>query len=325
MKAAVLRNAERPVLVDLPVPAIGEGEILIRTRLCGICGGEVVPWYVARKIPYTPGHEPVGVVERAGRGVDLAIGTRVVFHHHAACGDCPACLRGDAVHCPAWKPNRLDPGAMCEFVRVAREGMAEVFPIPDGLSDEAAVLVEPLACCVKTFRRGLIKNGERILLLGLGVMGVLHALLARARGVHAVGFDPDPSRVAIARRMGIETSASPSPGGFDAAIVGAAHQSALDAGFAAVRKAGRGILFAPFDPATPPVCDANRIFFDEIAFLSAYSCDGSDFREAIRLLATGAVAHAGVVTHRLPIDRVAEAWDLVRGGGDVLKVAVEFS
>lgn len=326
MKAVRLEAPGRPVLIDLPTPEVGPGEVLIRTRLVGICGGEVVPWYVARKTPFVPGHEPVGVVEAVGEGVaGLSLGQRVFFHHHVACGKCPACLRGEPVHCPAWKPNRLDPGGQAELVRLEAAGRAGVVPLPDALSDEAGVLVEPLACCVKTFRRAALAPGERLLVLGLGLQGILHAHLAHALGAEAHGVDPDPARAKIARARGIEVVEDPAENAYDVAVVGAPNAAALGAAFRAVRPAGRVVLFAPFPPEEPPSVPSGPFFFDEISFLASYSCGEAEVAEAVARLARGEFPYEGLVTDRFAPEEAAAAFAAAAAGGETLKVVIAWS
>jgi L-iditol 2-dehydrogenase len=92
------------------LPPLQAGEVLIRLRACGLCTGEVMDWYTLRKAPLTPGHELVGEIEALGEGVQgLAVGERVVVHHHAPCLQCDLCRRGAFVHCPTWRSTKLVP------------------------------------------------------------------------------------------------------------------------------------------------------------------------------------------------------------------------
>jgi L-iditol 2-dehydrogenase len=143
--------------VERPVPAIGPGEALMRTRFSGICGSDLLDWYVRKKAGTVLGHEVSGEIVAVGEGVTrFRIGDRVAPHHHAPCLACAECAAGRHVHCAAWKASRLEPGGMAELVRIPEGNLAgDTRKVPDGVSDEEATFIEPLATVVKAFRRGV--------------------------------------------------------------------------------------------------------------------------------------------------------------------------
>ena len=155
MKVARLYDFLDVRIEEQPVPAIGPGEALVRARACGICSGDVVPWYIRKKAPLVFGHEPVGEIVEVGEGVSgFAPGDRVFVHHHAPCFRCRACARGEFVQCPTWKQSQIDPGGMAEFFRVPAGNLAgDTLRLPDHVSDADGALVEPLACVVKSLAR----------------------------------------------------------------------------------------------------------------------------------------------------------------------------
>src|SRR5271156_6192876 len=104
-----------------PRPAPGPDEILVRARACGICSGDIMPWYIRRKAPLVLGHEPVGVIEQAGAAVrDFRPGERVFVHHHAPCFSCAPCRRGEYVQCATWRASKITPGGMAEYFVAGR-------------------------------------------------------------------------------------------------------------------------------------------------------------------------------------------------------------
>ncbi len=162
MKAVRVDSSGSVSVVELPVPRIGPGEALMRTRVSGICGSDLLDWYVRRKAGSVLGHEVSGEIVEVGNGVfAFSPGDRVVPHHHAPCLACPACRAGRFVHCAAWKASRLDPGGMAEVVRIPSGNLGnDTLKIPPGLSDEEASWTEPLATVVKAFRRGGFAAGR---------------------------------------------------------------------------------------------------------------------------------------------------------------------
>src|SRR5579859_4501416 len=149
---------------ESPRPVVGDTDILVRARACGICSGDIMPWYIKRKAPLVLGHEPVGVVEEAGAAVrDFRPGDRVFVHHHAPCFACASCRRGEYVQCATWRATNLAPGGMAEYFLVGATNQRDTLKLPDTIDDPNGVLVEPGACVVKSLRRSGLKTGETIL------------------------------------------------------------------------------------------------------------------------------------------------------------------
>ena len=150
MKAARLYSRDDIRIEEIDAPEPDEGEILVQTRACGICTGDIMGWYMERKAPLVFGHEPSGVVAAVGAGVEeLNVGDRVFVHHHAPCGRCRHCRRGAYVHCKTWRSTGLRPGGMAEYFAVpAANVAADTLRLPDSVSFEAGSLIEPTACVV---------------------------------------------------------------------------------------------------------------------------------------------------------------------------------
>ena len=213
MRAAVVHDFDDIRIEALPVPAIGPRDILVRVAACGICSGDVMDWYIRAKAPLVLGHEPAGTVAAVGPEVTaFAPGDRVFMHHHAPCFVCERCRRGQHALCAAWKKSRLDPGGMAEYVRVPEENLADTLRLPENVSCADGTLVEPAACSVKGIRRSGLQPGETVLVTGMGTMGMLNLLVARAFGAARVlAADLNPWRLRKASTSG-RRRRSTSPG-----------------------------------------------------------------------------------------------------------------
>src|SRR5436190_10633788 len=117
MYQAVIAGPERFVVEPATVPRLqGDEEILVRTAACGICSGDLMPWYLAKKVGTVLGHEVAGFAVEVGPDLPhVRPGDLVFLHHHAPCGACPRCAAGAFVHCPTWRNSQLDPGGMAEW------------------------------------------------------------------------------------------------------------------------------------------------------------------------------------------------------------------
>jgi L-iditol 2-dehydrogenase len=329
MKAVLVRSLDDISIVEMETPRAGPGEIVVAMKVVGICGSDTTPWYVAAKAPVVLGHEPSGVVVETGAGVtSLHAGDRVVVHHHAACGVCRFCRAGEDVMCAEWKRTRLHPGGLAERVRVEAAAVAtDTLRFQDSLSFEDGALVEPLACAVKAVRRAHVASGDSVAVIGLGANGVLLGLAAKARGCsRLVGCDPDPARRAHAMRLGFDEAVAPGAelGENDVVFVLPTAEEAFQAALASAAPAARIVFYSPIEPGKVWRLEPHAAYLRDLSLLFSYSCGAADMREALALLARGAVRSADLVTHRVPFERAAEAFALARRGGDVLKVVVTF-
>ena len=336
---AVRAEADGTVsVVEAAIPAIGPGEALMRTRAAGICGSDLLGWYVRRKAGHVLGHEVAGELVEVGAGVtDFAAGDRVVPHHHAPCLTCGECRAGRFVHCAAWKSSGLDPGGMARFVRIPAGNLArDTWKVPPSVSDEEASFTEPLATVVKAFRRGRFEAGQSLLAVGLGQMGQLAVRLARALGASDVaGADRIPFRIERARESGAETfdvdSETLGAGarrlsrgrGFDFAFVGPGSSGVIAAAAEAVAPGGTLLLFTMPPPEETLGISGHDLYFREVSLVPSYSCGPDDTRRALDLLSSGQVRVEDLVTHRFPIERAPEAFAAAKDPRS-LKVMITF-
>lgn len=314
MQAAVLYDVDDIRIEERAVPEIGTGELLVRTRASGICTGDVMAWYVRRKAPLVLGHEPCGVVAKTGAGVrDFSAGDRVFVHHHAPCFECAACTRGDYVQCATWRATAIEPGGLAEYFRVPRENVRDTLRLPDGVSFTDGSLVEPLACVMKSLRRSGARRGNTLFVIGLGVMGLMHALAAQSKGLRVAGTDLLAARREFAAQRGVH-AVEPGSGytGADIVICGPGSPQALRDAFAAVRAGGTVVMFTPLEPGTPLTLDANDLYFRDVKLVTSYSCGPDDTRAALELISRGIVTAERLGATTFALHEAAAAYTALR-------------
>ncbi len=340
MKAVKVQGHGSVRVVEVPVPTIGPGEALMRTRVAGICGSDLLDWYVRRKAGSILGHEVAGEIDSVGQGVtDFAVGDRIVPHHHAPCLECHACRTGRFVHCLTWRSSGLDPGGMAEYVRIPAENLArDTRKIPSTLSEEEASWTEPLATVVKAFRRGRFQKGESLLVVGLGSAGQLAVRLGRTLGASwIVGADRVASRIEKARESGADDTfdvdrESPAAGaprvsegkGFDLVFVCPGKSDVIRSAAEAVAAGGTLLLFTMAPPEEQLAISPHDLYFREVSLVPSYSCGPDDTRTALELLSTRQVAVEDLVTHRFPVTRAPEAFERARDPRGSVKVVITF-
>lgn len=325
-------------IVELPVPEIGSGELLVHMRACGLCASDVMQWYMQPRAPLYPGHEPVGEVVAVGDGVtQFAVGQRVFVHHHVPCMVCHYCQRGSFSQCPTFRSTRLYPGGLAEYIRVpAPNVQLDVLPLPDNLSFEAATLIEPLGCCVRGINRADVEPGNSVLVLGAGSNGLMLGRLAQQRGATRVLIvDPIAYRRQRALDIGIDYALDPQNGDLltqilnvnggrkpDNVLVTPSSISAMRQGIELVGAGGTVLFFAPPPPTEVLGISPNMFFFQEISLRTSYSTGPYETRDALELLRTGRILAESVITHRFLLEEAAQAFQLVAKPGNALKALI---
>jgi L-iditol 2-dehydrogenase len=343
MRAAVLYDVDDVRIEERPVPALALGDLLVKTAASGVCSGDLMPWYVRRKAPFVFGHEPAGTVVAAGTAADAPwVGARVFAHHHAPCMECPFCAREDYVQCARWRATALDPGGMAEYFRVPQANRVDTLRLDDGVSFVAGSLVEPLACVVKSLRRGTgaaldgrvpstALAGRSVYVIGLGVMGLMHVALARALGATVIGSDYVPARrtlatalgaVAFAPEQAAAELAAAGGDGPDVVVCGPGSAGALEQSLDAVRRGGTVVMFTPLPDGSSFALDQNRAYFRDLRLVASYSCGPADTAAALAYIAAGAVTPEMLGVETAPFTAIGGAYEAMRAGRIVKAVAL---
>jgi L-iditol 2-dehydrogenase len=323
MRAAVYHAPGDVRIEELERPEPGPGEVLVEMRACGICGSDLLDWYIESRAPVVLGHEPVGVVVETGSPLDgplPEVGTRVFAHHHVPCLRCERCRRGHETLCETFKKTRIHPGGFSEYILVPATNVAvDLLNVPDAVSDAAATAIEPLACAVRGQRRAGVSAGTRLLVVGGGQIGLLNAQAALTAGATVATAEPLADRRALAARLGAHAVEPHGAAVLDA--LGASPTVALlctgaDAAWAlaleTIDVGGTVQLFAPASPGATRSFDANDLFFREIQIQASYSAGPSDTRAALELIRSGAVRPEELITHSFPLEETAKALDTAR-------------
>lgn len=348
MRAGVYRGKGRVVVESVPIPEIGEGEVLFRVAACGICGTDI------KKIhhgfvepPQILGHELAGTVVKVGRGVKkFKVGDRVVSFHHIPCGACFYCERKLFSQCAGYKKVGLtagfDPngGGFAEYVRampwIVERGM---LALPADVTFEEATFVEPVNTCLKAVRKARVAAGETVLVIGQGPIGLLLMLLAKHEGARMFTSDPMAGRRAASEQFGAEKSFDPAAAnlleemhsltagrGADAVLVAVPNPSLVVEALGLARPGGRVLLFAHNDPVMKVEFPASAVGVEEKEILGSYSASVEDQEESAALVFERRLPVRELISHRFPLERIADALELAaRPGDNTLKVVIMHS
>jgi L-iditol 2-dehydrogenase len=306
-------------ITEEEAPRCPEGGLLVRTEASGLCSGELMSWYMDKKIPHVLGHEVAGIVIESG-DPRFPVGSRVFPHHHAPCMTCDLCLAEQYVHCEQWRRTKLVPGGMAEIFAVAKENLADTLCVDDIRAVDAA-LIEPLACVMKSLRLSGLSNrpSGKSAVIGLGVMGILHLL---AIGDGAVGYDLKESRTEWARTQGIDGRNLSDADPADFIFVCPGSQAAFDFALAIANPGANIVMFAPLGPGQTLKVPQD-VYFRDLSIHHAYSCGPNDTLAAAEVIRAGKVCAEQVVSHFIRIDELPQAYLLMKEAA-ILKPMVLF-
>ncbi len=337
MRAAVYYRNDDVRLEEIATPRPGRGELLLRTVASGICGSDAMEWYRVKTAPRVLGHEVTGDIVEVGSGVeDWNVGDRVFVSHHVPCNKCKYCLNGDHTVCDTLRTTNFDPGGFAEYIRIPAINVATgTYRLPDDMSYEEGVFIEPLGCVLRAQRLAWVEPGKTVLIIGSGISGLLHVQLAIATGAEKVfATDILEYRLEAARRFGAEVilpaddlpaSVREANGGrlADRVIVCTAAPSAVEAAFQCADRGGIVQLFAPTSPEYRCSVDLYHLWHEQISLVSSYGAAPVDLEQAIELLRLKRVKVKDMITHRLPLEEVGKGFRLVAEAGESIKVIVK--
>ena len=322
MKAVLITEPKQVALVELPDPAPGVRDLVVKVEACGICGtdlhildGEFPP----TRYPIVPGHEFCGEVVAAGAEVESPrVGDFVAVDPSLFCGRCRFCRAGRFNLCEYWDGIGVGVtyGACAEFVRVPA---ANAFALPTDLPRHFGTLVEPLACVIHGYDRIAAHPGDRYLIYGAGTMGLMLGQVARHAGASRVDMvDINPARFDVAKRLCADEVATSADaferaGGWDVVMDATGAVPAIEDGLRRVSRGGTFLVFGVASADAMARFSPFRIYNDEITVMGSMAIVHS-FERALSLIDRGVIDCAALITRRMPLESWSEAVETFRHG-----------
>ncbi|MDP6636939.1 MAG: alcohol dehydrogenase catalytic domain-containing protein [Phycisphaerae bacterium] len=331
---------------QIPVPVCGSDEMLVKIEACAVCGSDLKTSKVGNprmKEGAVMGHEFCAIVQEVGPDAeagDLKIGDRIVMATSIACGECLYCRRGWRNICQNVKPMGFAyDGGMAEYTIIPPAALrgGHVVKVPEGLTAEHAALAEPISCAVNSLEQCNIEEGDTVLVVGAGPMGLLNVLVARARGAAKIILsEPNAARLAQGEPF-CDVAVNPSEQdlaevvkaetedglGVDICIVAAPAAPPQEQAVHLVRKRGTVCLFASLPVGRNMLnIDSRAIHYNEIRVVGTSDSTAAHVSEGIRMLADGRVDGARIATHILTLDDIKQAFELMISG-EALRVVLK--
>ena len=324
--------AEQALVIDSPGSlalrsagslAPGPGEVVVRPSFVGVCGtdlelldGVVDPAYV--RYPLVPGHEWSGIVSDAGVGVTgVSPGQRVIAEGIIPCRSCPSCARGLTNLCVTYDELGFTrPGAAATQVVVPA---VVLHPVGASVSLEEAAFAEPLAVAWRGIGRGAPRPGERVAVVGDGTIALIAAHLLRLFSpAELVVFGQRASQGSLAESLGASRfTAVDEPGGFDLVVEAAGAASAVERALGLARRGGRVVLLGLAGRGVRAAFPVDDVVNDDLLIAASFGYTSAAFGEVASLLTSGQIHLGPLITHRFPLEKFADAYQVLRSGTGV--------
>ena len=337
MKAGIYYSNSDVRVEEMPLPQIGDRDILLRVMASGICGTDIMEWYRKRQAPVVLGHEVAGIVETAGLNVkEFSKGDRAIATHHVPCNECHRCRAGHHTACESLHKTRFEPGGFAEYLKVPAINIEKggVLKLPENVSFEEATFVEPLACVLRSQRLAGLAKGQSVLILGSGIAGLLHIKAAKAAGAGRV-FSTDISghRLLQAKKIGampfnskgfsVEKLQQANQGrAADLVIVCTSSTTAITRSFGYVEPGGTIVFFASCRPDENVSLPLFGLWKNSVSITTSYAAAPEDLRQALDMISKRKIAVKDLITHRLGLGQIAEGFRLTAQAQGSLKVII---
>ena len=342
MKAAIVKSDSNIEIKNMIKPLLGPDDILVKMHACGICGSDVEKVFgeygqASMKL----GHEPAGTITEIGSEIlDFSVGDRVFTHHHVACysDNCHECNHGNETMCKKYYESNLEPcGLADEYVvpgwNVKHGG---VLKIPDNMSFEEAAMIEPLACCIRSWNKFTHKTNDSVAILGVGPTGIMHVLLAKFYGLEEVFcLDLNDYRLDFAQKLETITihavyptaseiikSNLQHPFGVDIVIVATSNLKALQDAVTFVRKGGTIVMFGVPSKGATVELDMSKVYSKSITIVNSYAASDMDTRDALEKISSKQINVTQLITHKYKLDECQKAFEHAKSGENAMKIII---
>lgn len=330
MKAVQLLGKEKIQIADIPQPRISEKEVLVKVKAASICGTDVRMYKngyptASEEAPLTLGHEIAGEIQEVGSEVNFyKAGMRVAIAPNMGCGICDACVSGNTHLCPDYEAFGINlPGGFAEYLVIPEKALRQgnITLIPDKLSYEEAALIEPFSCVFNGQEIAQNVPGDNVLIIGSGPIGIMHAMLAKARGAGKIMMnDLSEVRLADAQKMipdlvtltseNLKEKVFAETGGrgADLCIIAAPAPQAQEASFDYMAMNGRCLFFGGLPKEKEMVAlNTNTLHYKQLRVYGCTRASLMSYRTSAQLVASGRVPLKDLITQSYSIDQFEQA------------------
>lgn len=326
-KVAVIANEKKVEIVERELKKPVGRQVLVKVEACAICTLEQRVYAGSMKrYPFAGGHEMAGYVAEVGDKVgNVKPGDKVAIRMLTACGECYYCRSGHENQCvisfkAATHEGLNGPGGFAEYMLV---DSTSVYKFSSDIDYEHAALTEPLACCVHSVSNADIQLSDDVVVIGAGIMGAFHIMLAKLRGARVIACEIDPVRLEIAKKLGAdividtgktggieEIKAYTEGKGADVVFCTVANPAVAESSIAMAGKLGRVVFYSSFHPDLPISFSPNSVHYSEVIVTGSVNPGMKDFLTANRLLSQRIIDPSLLISGVVPFEKIGEAFEM---------------
>jgi L-iditol 2-dehydrogenase len=317
-----------------PIFDVGDDDVLVKIAYTGICPWDVRAFTGKSSVafPRVLGHESSGYVAALGKNVKhLEIGQPVTADYITKCGVCPACRRGLPNRCQRPVYSQYSGG----YGDYTVQKQKNIYPLWPGVDMKAAAFMEPLACVVRGQEMLHLHPGDVALVVGVGPIGLMHMQVARSFGARVIAADLIPARLEKAKSLGADWVVNPAEvnlpefvkdvtdgWGVEGAVIAVGSARLVEQTLPLLAPGGRLNIFAGTYPKDELRIDPNVIHYGEFILTGSADSTPENMRLALKLIESGLVDTASLVSHLLPLEEVGRGFELVKNA-EGLKIMIE--
>lgn len=305
-KAAIFTDVNKLEVLEITKPQPKPNEVLVELKTCALCTWEQRVYQGINQVdfPFIGGHEEAGIIVEIGSDIDeklWKVGDRVVVGLLTSCGECDNCRIGEEGSCENFNYENLvggldtrGMGGLSQYLAVP---ISKLFKISENLSYQEAALTEPLSCVVHSVEIANIQFGETVVVVGAGIMGAFHAILAKNKGARVMVIEPNEKRLDLLRSLGFEELINPNQEDSVAKVMSLTNGKGADVVLNTVGVSklaeesvemsalyGRVVLYSSYHPDTPIALSPNRLHRRMTKLVGSANSNTRDFITAMKLL-----------------------------------------
>ncbi|MDA8721165.1 alcohol dehydrogenase catalytic domain-containing protein [Nitrosopumilus sp.] len=322
-----------PVIENQEEETCGEDEIIVKLKACGICGSDIGNIFEKSSKPtHKIGHEISGIISQIGEKIkDYQIGERIIINHHCNCENCHYCLHGNETMCEKFT-EEISPCGLAEKFKISNWIIKKkgIFKIPEKMTFNEATMIEPLACCLRSWNKIQVQKNDSIMIFGFGLIGIFHSIIAKQKELKTIIVDDDDFRKKIGEdeKLGQNflnfknTEFKKYDEVIDLCIIANHDLACVNVAVNVLRKGGTILFFGEPRANSKVELEMSLIYSKEIKIITSYSATNKDFIDAMKFVSKNNIDLKKFVTHEFEIENAEEGIKIAKEGKKRIKVII---
>jgi L-iditol 2-dehydrogenase len=326
-------KSKLPVVENYEEEICGKDEIIVKLKACGICGSDIGNIFEKSAKPtHKIGHEISGIISQIGEKIkDYQIGEKIIINHHCHCEKCYFCLHGNETMCKKFT-EEINPCGLAEKFKISNWIIKKkgIFKIPEKMTFNEATMIEPLACCLRSWNKIQVQKNDSVMIFGFGLIGIFHSIIAKQKELKTIIVDDDDFR----KKFGENEKLSKNFINFkntefkkyneeiDLCIIANHDISCINVAVNVLRKGGTILFFGEPRANSIIKLDMSLIYSKEIKILTSYSAANNNFFDAMDFISENNIDLKKFITHEFKIENAVKGIRIAKEGKKRIKVII---